>query len=207
MLHLLLLIHFSFLQIFAVPTSSSDTDIPSSTTIQRNTTTHIFTHGHHTSTVHLTPRPAHHSTFTSKRTFAPQLTSTPVPKTSDASGSGRGSRRHLSHSSVIVICAVLGGIFGVGFLLCLIRFLHNYRKTPPRDRITGVVSRYQLQRELEELERNPFSLRRASLREPAPPYFPRPPPYSSRHSLCVEVPTEVLLSSRSPREGHPTHVL
>jgi hypothetical protein len=175
-----------FARIFAAPTSSSsDTDIPSSTTIHRNTTaTNTRIHG---SSVHLTPRPTH----TPKLTFAPQPTFTqhhpPVTKPSNTSDSSKFSHGHLSHSLVTIIFAVLGGVVGFGFFLCLIRFLHNYSKTPPPDRITGVVNRYQLQRELEELERNP--LRRASLREPPPPYFPRPPSYSARPSSYAEIVT------------------
>ncbi|PPQ65569.1 hypothetical protein CVT26_000518 [Gymnopilus dilepis] len=72
---------------------------------------------------------------------------------------------------------VLGGLFGSLILVGLVRCCYNYRKTPSRDRIADILQRHNLQRELEELERNPAVLRRPSLREPAPPYFPRPPSY------------------------------
>jgi hypothetical protein len=72
---------------------------------------------------------------------------------------------------------VLGGVVAGLLLLSFLRCCNNYRKTPRRDRIADIVHRHNLQRELEELERNPRTLRRPSLPEPAPPYFPRPPSY------------------------------
>ena len=77
---------------------------------------------------------------------------------------------------------VLGGILAAGMLLGFLRCCYNYRKTPRRDRIADILHRHHLQRELEELERNPAALRRPSLREPAPPYFPRPPSYEHMNS-------------------------
>lgn len=81
---------------------------------------------------------------------------------------------------ISIVFEVLGGLFASALILGFIRCYHNYRKTPGRDRIADILQRHHLQRELEELERNPVLLRRhQSLREPAPPYFPRPPSYEN----------------------------
>ncbi|KAF8974169.1 hypothetical protein BDZ97DRAFT_1911383 [Flammula alnicola] len=84
-----------------------------------------------------------------------------------------------SQKPISIVFEVLGGLFAVALLLGFLRCFHNYRKTPHRDRIADILQRHQLHRELEELERNPAALRRPSLREPAPPYFPRPPSYDA----------------------------
>jgi len=78
---------------------------------------------------------------------------------------------------IFVVFEVLGGVLASGLLLGLLRCCYQYNKAPQRDRIAEVLNRHNLQRELEELERNPNILRRQSLREPAPPYFPAPPSY------------------------------
>lgn len=82
-----------------------------------------------------------------------------------------------NQSTIAIVFEVLGGLVGLAILYSFFRCCNNYRNTPRRDRIADVLQRHQLQRELEEIERNPAILRRPSLREPAPPYFPRPPSY------------------------------
>ncbi|PPQ77348.1 hypothetical protein CVT25_010930 [Psilocybe cyanescens] len=81
------------------------------------------------------------------------------------------------HKPILIAVEVIGGLVIAGVLLSLIRCYYIYKKTPHRDRIADILQRHHLQRELDELERNPGILRRPSLREPAPPYFPRPPSY------------------------------
>jgi len=95
-----------------------------------------------------------------------------------------GSHRFQSNQKPIYIAfEVLGGILATGMLFGFLRCCYNYRKTPRRDRIADILHRHNLQRELEELERNPVALRRPFLREPAPPYFPRPPSYEQMNSI------------------------
>ncbi|KAH9482790.1 hypothetical protein JR316_0004890 [Psilocybe cubensis] len=100
----------------------------------------------------------------SGRPRPPPPTSTPLPP-------------RPKHKPILIAFEVIGGLALAGVLLSLIRCYYNYKRTPHRDRIADILQRHHLQRELEELERNPHLLRRPSLREPAPPYFPRPPSY------------------------------
>lgn len=84
---------------------------------------------------------------------------------------------HSGQKPIFVVFAVLGGVLVSGLLLGLVRCCYQYKKAPGRDRIAEILNRHNLQREMEELERNPRMLRRPSLREPAPPYYPAPPSY------------------------------
>lgn len=86
---------------------------------------------------------------------------------------------------ILIVFEVLGGLVALFLLLGLLRCCYQYKKAPKRDRIAEVLNRHRLQRELEELERNPHILRRPSLREPAPPYYPAPPSYD----LITSTPT------------------
>jgi hypothetical protein len=98
---------------------------------------------------------------------------------------------------ISIVFEVLGGLAASALLFGFIRCFRSYRKIPARDRIAEIVQRHQLQRELEELERNPGRLRRhPSLPEPAPPYFPRPPSYD--HLLPSMPPVSI-----APRHHHP----
>lgn len=87
--------------------------------------------------------------------------------------------------AIFVVFEVLGGLLALGLFLCIGRCCYQYRKAPKRDRIAEVLNRHNLQRELEELERNPQILRRLSLREPAPPYYPAPPSYEITPSPSI----------------------
>lgn len=98
---------------------------------------------------------------------------------------------------ISIVFEVLGGLAASALLIGFLRCFYNYKKTPGRDRIADILQRHHLQRELEELERNPGLLRRhPSLREPAPPYFPRPPSYE--HVLPSMPPVSI-----APRDHHP----
>ena len=90
-----------------------------------------------------------------------------------------------SQKPIFVVFEVLGGLLAAGLLLGFLRCCYQYNRAPQRDRIAEILNRHNLQRELEELERNPAILRRPSLREPAPPYFPAPPSYE----IIVSIPT------------------
>ena len=157
-------------RIFATEISSTSTDIHSSTAIP--STERTTTNTHHITTLH---HPPFHFTPT-QLTFTPSL-----PVTTPWQSNPATDRRRRTNPATIFLAA-FGGVIGLGLFLGLIRCLYNYSKTPRRDRISGVLNRYRLQRELEELERNPFALRHPSLREPAPPYIPKPPSYTERSS-------------------------
>jgi hypothetical protein len=133
------------------------------------------TRSHHIPTTHYSP---------THFTFPTQLTFTPGPPGPTAwQGTNPATNQRTSNNTTAIFFEVFGGLVGFVLILGLTRCLYNYSKTPPRDRISAVVNRHQLQREMEELERNPLALRRASLREPAPPpYVPKPPSYSERPS-------------------------
>jgi hypothetical protein len=161
---------------------------------------------HHTPTVHLTnihpiPIPLTHSTFVTgptrtNRPVVPFQTEAPPPS-QDSQQSGQ--------KPIFVVFEVLGGLLALGLLLGLGRCCYQYRKAPKRDRIAEVLNRHNLQRELEELERNPQILRRLSLREPAPPYYPAPPSYEVTSSPIIagtnytDMDTHDIPSSSSPQ--------
>jgi hypothetical protein len=139
---------------------------------------------HHISTIHVPnihPIPLTRSTFLTgpTRTIHPVVpfqTGPPAPS-QDSQQSGQ--------KTIFVVFEVLGGLLALGLFLCLGRCCYQYRKAPKRDRIAEVLNRHNLQRELEELERNPQILRRLSLREPAPPYYPAPPSYEVTSSPSI----------------------
>ncbi|KAJ6539643.1 hypothetical protein B0H19DRAFT_1269938 [Mycena capillaripes] len=115
----------------------------------------------------------------STRTFAPG----PVPSHLHPPP----PRHHQSMASLVF--EILGALAGVIFFLSVLRCIYSYNRTPSHDRITAILHRHQLHREMEELERNPPD-RRRSLVEPPPPYVAPPPSYpddentplSPRHS-------------------------
>ncbi|KAH7916285.1 hypothetical protein BJ138DRAFT_1139997 [Hygrophoropsis aurantiaca] len=87
---------------------------------------------------------------------------------------------HLHHQleAVSVVFIVLGGIGGVTLVFFLFRCWYSYHKTPRRDRIATLLSRYNLEREMAEMEHE-APRRRWSLPLPPPPYQPPPPRYLS----------------------------
>lgn len=124
-------------------------------------------------------------------------------------------QRHDGHQSsqkpINIFFEVLGGVVGLAILISCIRCCYSYNRTPKRDRIAAVLQRHQLERELEELERNPFTLRRSPSNDPVPPYFPPPPTYevitstnpassSLQHSGYLEIST----ASPPPSPPSPT---
>ena len=149
-------------------THKSSTEIPHHVQSNSPAATHQITNiPHPTSPIFtFTPGPVH--------------THTPVPNPTRAPIKSSAAPSQSGQKPISIVFEVLGGLFASAFILGFIRCYHNYRKTPGRDRIADILQRHQLQRELEELERNPVLLpRHQSLREPAPPYFPRPPSYDN----------------------------
>ncbi|KAJ7044628.1 hypothetical protein C8F04DRAFT_1174418 [Mycena alexandri] len=98
-------------------------------------------------------------------------------------------RPHAQSTSVLVF-EIIGALAGVAFVLTVVRCIWSYRRTPAADRIAAILHRHQLQREMEELERNPPE-RHQSLREPPPPPYLRPPSYdveADERALLTQVP-------------------
>lgn len=138
---------------------------------------------HHISTIHNShPTSLSHPTFLS----GPTRTNLPVPFHTGATPQSQDSQQS-GQKPIFVVFEVLGGLLASGLLIGLGRCCYQYRNTPKRDRIAEVVNRHNLQRELEEIERNPQILRRHlnSLREPAPPYYPAPPSYEVTSSPTI----------------------
>jgi len=106
------------------------------------------------------------------------LTPPPFPTFTPDSIPGNSS----DQTPIVIFFEVICGIVAIAIFLFLIRFFHSYRKTPDPDRVLGIISRYRLQVELEDLHRRPTT-RRTSIREPAPPYVPRPPSYGEFPSV------------------------
>ncbi|KAJ7368615.1 hypothetical protein DFH08DRAFT_947511 [Mycena albidolilacea] len=92
------------------------------------------------------------------------------------------SQHHQSEATLVF--EILGALAGVVFILSVIRCIYSYNRTPSRDRITAILHRHQLQREMEELERHPPD-RRHSLVEPPPPYVAPPPSYPDDESTLL----------------------
>lgn len=166
----------------------------------------ISAHSHHsssdmhTATIHLSKIhsfPLTHPTFPPEPTaWATRTNPAVVPFHTGATPPSQQS----GQKPIFVVFEVLGGLLASGLLLGLGRCCYQYRKAPKRDRIAEVLNRHNLQRELEELERNPQILRRLSLREPAPPYYPAPPSYevtSSPGTNYTDMGTHNLPSSSS----------
>ncbi|EIW61687.1 uncharacterized protein TRAVEDRAFT_27209 [Trametes versicolor FP-101664 SS1] len=85
---------------------------------------------------------------------------------------------------VAIAFEVLGGLVAVGLLAGIARCFIVWRRTPPRDRIAALMSRHQLEREMEEMERERMERLNQALearrwRPPPPPYQPPPPDYET----------------------------
>ncbi|KAF8913773.1 hypothetical protein CPB84DRAFT_1757496 [Gymnopilus junonius] len=153
--------------------SSASLSTPPHSPSNRPSSTHLpITHPH------LPPPTTRHSIQIISRPTQPTNPIVPIPVHTHRPPPPPPSHSQQSTQKPISIAfEVLGGLFASLIIIGLIRCCYNYKKTPGRDRIADILHRHNLQRELEELERNPAVLRRPSLREPAPPYFPRPPSY------------------------------
>jgi len=93
-----------------------------------------------------------------------------------------------TQSPIAIVFEVLGGLVGFVLVLGFIRCLYSYKKTPDRDRIAAFVNRHQLEREMEELERNnAFHQHSYQFNPPPPPYFPKPPSYEDMNALPRDV--------------------
>ena len=71
---------------------------------------------------------------------------------------------------------------GLVIVLALARCLYAYKRAPPRDRISALVQRHNLEREMEELERD----RMATLARALESFRWRPPPPPYQHAPAYE---------------------
>lgn len=112
--------------------------------------------------------------------------------------------RHFGQKPIFIVFEILAGLLASGLLLCCGRCCYQYKRAPKRDRIAEVLNRHNLQREMAGLELSPQILRRASLREPAPPYYPAPPSYEIITSSpnYTDTGTPNLPSSPSPQPSN-----
>lgn len=103
---------------------------------------------------------------------------TPHPYPSPTAA-GNSQPVHHGQSPVAIVFEVLGAALALFLLFALARCFYSYRRTPPRDRIGAFMSRHQLEREIEEMERDRLQ-RFAQVVEhyrwhpPPPPYQPAP---------------------------------
>ncbi|KAF8812312.1 hypothetical protein BYT27DRAFT_7132765 [Phlegmacium glaucopus] len=177
---------FIIFHLILIATSASDST-STSITLSHKTSSHMSASTIHPPQIRPTRISSHsiqiitRPTFVS-RTFPAVVPGEPVhtrPPDQPPGPLGNSNRRHArpGQKPIFIVFEVLGGLVASILLLGLLRCCYQYNKAPKRDRIAEVLNRHHLQRELEELERNPHILRRPSLREPAPPYFPAPPSY------------------------------
>jgi hypothetical protein len=82
-------------------------------------------------------------------------------------------------SPIAIFFEVLGGLVGLALLVSCTHCFYHYNRTPKRDRISAVLERHHLERELAELDRNPLALRRSPTSDPLPLYLPPPPTYEA----------------------------
>ncbi|OBZ76050.1 hypothetical protein A0H81_03886 [Grifola frondosa] len=108
--------------------------------------------------------------FITHHSIPPPPSSTPGFATPQSRPSGTRHRQ----STIAIVFEVLAGVAGIGIILGLLRCGYSWNRTPSRDRIASLLSRHQLEREMEEIERQQIEQRRPRTRAPPPPYQPAP---------------------------------
>ena len=147
-----------------------------------HTSTHTSTHPHpHPySTLGHSYNHTHSNNHTTTRTVASDTNHSTRATVPFAVPTGRPEprihRHRIRQTPIFIFFEVLSGLTGLVLCLGLLRCCNSYRRTPPRDRISDIVQRHQLQVEMEELRRR-TPLVAFFFQEPAPPYLPRPPSY------------------------------
>lgn len=111
---------------------------------------------------------------------------------------------HHTQSPVVIAIEVLAGLAVLTIAFFLARCYISYRRTPSRDRVASLIHRHQLQREMEEMERNPADYRRSYGEPPPPPYFPRPPSYDVPTPSTPQRATYVPVGITSPASTPPS---
>jgi len=109
------------------------------------------------------------STHTSRTSFS-QPSGTPT------SSPYRSAQTHHPLPASAIVGVVFGALAGLVFVLSVARCWCSWKKTPPPDRIQSLVTRYELEREMQAAMVAPLT---AYVRPPPPPYRPPPPRYES----------------------------
>ena len=126
-------------------------------------------------TPHTHPHLSHSFNFTGTHTFQPH----PLP--TDPAGDHQPPSSH-GQSAVAIVFEVLAGALALVIVAALARCWYSYRRTPSRDRIGALLSRHQLEREMEEQQRD--RMERISRAMEAYRWRPPPPPY--QHAPAYE---------------------
>jgi len=148
---------------------------------------------------HSLPSPSTHFTFHPH----------PVPTASldgPASPSVNNPTLQTPHSShhqppVAIAFEVIAGFALLSLILCCGRCMYKYRRMPARDRISAILDRHRLERELEEMEEAHPYARRTSLTRPPPPAYQHAPAYEGVSEDGQTPTTETL--TRSEHEEPP----
>jgi len=176
--------------------------------VANHTSHHSFPHSSRSTSSHSflprpTPLPAPHPTPFHPSVFHPHPSSSAVPDRPIPP-------HHKSQTPIIIFFEVLGGIALLVVIVSFIRCFYVYKSTPKQDRIAAILQRHQLQRELEDIERNTQVSRRhgrfPSILEPAPPYVPPPPSYDG-HGHTVRGNYEGLASTSPPSSPPMSQIL
>lgn len=133
-----------------------------------------------------TNRPHTQSVFVGTRSFPhdrpPPATTRPPspPPAAQQNSTNQPSRQPV----VAIVFEVIAGVAGIFILISISRCIYSWKRTPSRDRIAGLLSRHQLDREMAELEREQMERRRRqwrrnSVQGPPPPPYQRAPSYET----------------------------
>ncbi|KAI0772114.1 hypothetical protein BD413DRAFT_475205, partial [Trametes elegans] len=91
-------------------------------------------------------------------------------------------------SPVALAFEILGGVVGLFILLGLARCYFVWRRTPAPDRVAGLISRHQLEREMGEMEQE--RIERLNQALAARRWQPPPPPYQPAPAYDTVVPPD-----------------
>ncbi|KAI0750993.1 hypothetical protein C8Q80DRAFT_1154928 [Daedaleopsis nitida] len=108
------------------------------------------------------------------------------PHTQRPTAAPQGASNTTGHgqSTLAIVSEVLGGAVLLFILMSLGRCLYSYRRAPQRDRIGALLNRHQLQREMEEMERDRVDRFRQMMESTSHQWRPPPPPY--QHAPAYE---------------------
>ncbi|EJD00998.1 uncharacterized protein FOMMEDRAFT_169204 [Fomitiporia mediterranea MF3/22] len=103
----------------------------------------------------------------------------------------RGRWRVVRQNPVVILFEVLGGLVGMGILTLCGRTVQSYYRTPRRDLVRDHMDRYNLERELAEIEvarMRSSSLPQDSSSDEPPPAYQEPPEYGEHPKLVPSTP-------------------
>ncbi|KAJ3487978.1 hypothetical protein NLI96_g3153 [Meripilus lineatus] len=148
---------------------------PSSSKSANRTRSHVTTNRPHTQSVFVGTRSFPHDRPPPATTRPPS-----PPPAAQQNSTNQPSRQPV----VAIVFEVIAGVAGIFILISISRCIYSWKRTPSRDRIAGLLSRHQLDREMAELEREQMERRRRqwrrnSVQGPPPPPYQRAPSYET----------------------------